>query len=77
MASLLWGLVPSGQLGEKWAKAGGRARRVVVFVAEIEVEADPLVVVGALGGRDAGLFQAALEGYRGFVGNLLHSNGCG
>jgi hypothetical protein len=44
------------------------------FVAEIEVEADPFVVVGALGRRHLNPLQPPLKGYPSFSRNLLHRN---
>ncbi len=72
LASLLHGLVPGCQLGEKRPKARGRAWWVAVFVAEVEVEAGPLVIVQPLGGRHPGPFQAPFKGDPCVSGNLLH-----
>jgi len=47
---------------------------MAICVAEIVVEADPIVVVGALGRRHLSPFQAPLKGYPRFSGNLLHRN---
>jgi len=57
---------------EKWPQARGRTWRMAVFVAEIEVEAGPLVVVRALERRHPTSLQPPLVGYPGFSGNLLH-----
>jgi hypothetical protein len=71
---LLRRLVLGRQFVEKWPKACGRTGRMAIFVAEIEVEADPFVVVGALGRRHLSPFQPPLKGYPSFSGNLLHRN---
>jgi hypothetical protein len=47
---------------------------MAIFAAEIEVEAGPFVVVGALGRRHLSPFQPPLKGYPSFSGNLLHRN---
>ena len=74
LVSLLHRLVLGRQLAEKWPKARGRTGRMAVFVAEVEVEADPLVVIRALGRRHPSPFQPPLKGYPSFFGNLLHRN---
>jgi hypothetical protein len=60
------------KFAKEWPKACARPRRMVVFVAEIEVEAGPLMVVRALGRRHLSPFQPPLKGYPSFSGNLLH-----
>jgi len=72
--SLLRRLVLGRQFVEKWPKACRRTGRMAIFVAEIEVEADPFVVVGALGRRHLSPFQPPLKGYPSFSDNLLHRN---
>ena len=72
LVSLLYRLVLGRQLAEKWPKARGRTWRMAVFVAEIEVEAGPLVIVRALGRWHPSSLQPPLVGYPGFSGNLLH-----
>ena len=62
---------------ERWPKAGGRTGRMAVFVAEIEVESGPLMVVRALICRHLSPIQSPLEGGPYFCGNLLHGNVCG
>ena len=47
---------------------------MAVLVAEIEVEACPLMVVRALGWGHPSPFEQALKGCPGFSGNLLHGN---
>jgi hypothetical protein len=47
---------------------------MAIFVAEIEVEAGPLMVVRPLGRRHLCPFQPPLKGYPRFFGNLLHHN---
>ena len=74
LVSLLYRLVFGCQLAEKWPKAGGRTWRMAVFVAEIEVETGPPVVIRALRRRHLSPLQPPLKGYPGFSGNLLHCN---
>ena len=47
---------------------------MAIFVAEIEVEPGPLMVVRALGRRHLCPFQPPLKGYPSFSSNLLHRN---
>jgi hypothetical protein len=47
---------------------------MAVFVAEIEVEAGPSVVIQALRRRHLSPLQSPFKGYPGFSGNLLHCN---
>ena len=74
LVSLLYRLVSCCQLAEKWPKAGGRTWRMAVFVAEIEVEAGPPVVIRALERRHLSPLQPPLKGHPGFFGNLLNCN---
>jgi hypothetical protein len=74
LVSLLNRLVFGCQLAEKWPKAGGRTWRMAVFVAEIEFEAGPLMVVRALRRRHLCPFQPPLNAYPSFSRNLLHCN---
>jgi hypothetical protein len=74
LMSLLYRLVLGCQLAEKWLKAGGQTWRMAVFVAEIEVEAGPPVVIRALRRRHLSPLQPPLKSYPGFSGNLLHCN---
>ena len=67
-------LVLGRQFAEKWPKACGRTGRMAIFVAEIEVEAGPLMVVRALGRRHLCPFQPPLKRYPSFFSNLLHRN---
>ena len=75
LVSLLHRLVLGRQLSQKWPKARGRTWRMAVFVAEVEVEAGPLVVVRALGRGHPSPFQPPFKGYPCFSRNLLHRNG--
>ena len=77
LISLLCRLVLACQFTEKWGKACARTWRMAVFVAEIEVEAGPLVVVRAVGRGHRSPFQPPLKGYPGFSGNWLHRKNCG
>jgi hypothetical protein len=74
LVSLLHRLALGRQLSEKGPKAGGRTWRMAVFVAEVEIEAGPLVVVRALGHGHSSPFQPPFKGYPGFCGNRLHRN---
>jgi hypothetical protein len=47
---------------------------MAVFVAEVKIEAGPLVVVRALGRWHPSSLQPPLKDYTGFSGNLLHRN---
>jgi len=47
---------------------------VAIFVAEVEVKAGPLVVIGALGRGHPSPFQQLFKGYPGFSGNRLYGN---
>ncbi len=47
-----------------------------MFVAEIEVEAGPLAVVGALRRWHLSPLEPPLKGYPGFSGDLLHRKNC-
>ena len=74
LVCLLYRLVLGRQLAEKWPQARGRTWRMAVFVAEIEVEAGPLVVVRALERRHPTSLQPPLERRPRLLGNLLHCN---
>ena len=74
LVSLLYRLVSCCQLAEKWPKAGGRTWRIAVFVAEIEVEAGPPVVIRALRRRHLSPLQPPLKGGPNVCWNLLHGN---
>ena len=74
LVSLFYRLVFGCQFAEKWPKAGGRTWRLAVFVAEIEVEAGPPVVIRALRRRHLSPVQPLLKGYPRFSSNLLHRN---
>ena len=74
LVSLLRGLVFGRQLTEKWPKARGGALRVAVFVAEIQIEAHPLTVVGTLGCRHPRLVQPPLKAGPYLWGHWSHSN---
>jgi hypothetical protein len=56
------------------AQPHGQTRRMAVLLAEVEVEAGPLVVVRALGRWHPSPFQPPLKGYPGFSGNRLPCN---
>ncbi len=47
---------------------------MAVFVVEVEVEAEPFMVVRALGGRDLGAVEFAVIGDPDFGGNRLHGS---
>ena len=67
-------LVSGRQFSEKRPKARRRAWRMAVFVAEVEVEADPFVVVRPSDRGHPSPFQPPFKGYRCFCGHLLHRN---
>ena len=73
-AVLAHGLLLGCKLGKAGAAACGRGRMVAAFVAEIQIEADPLAVVGTLGFRHPPLVRPSLKRGRYLSGNRLHGN---
>jgi hypothetical protein len=61
VVSLVDGVVFGRQFSEEGAKSGWGGWRVCEFLAEVEVEPDPLVVVGPLGLGNAGSVEPTLE----------------
>ena len=76
-AVLAHGLLLGCKLGKEGAAACGRGRMVAAFVAEIQIEADPLAVVGTLGWRHPRLVQPPFQGGPYLWGNRLHGNAYG
>jgi hypothetical protein len=59
--ALVNGAAFGSELGEKGTERCGRGRRIAEFMAEIEIEPGPFLVVRTLGMRDPGLVEPALE----------------
>ncbi len=59
--ALVNGTAFGGELGEKGTERRGRGWRIAEFLAEIEIEFDPFLVVWTLGLRDPGLVEPSLE----------------